>query len=139
MPGGQGERPLRILLVEDNPGDIRLIEETLHQSPYTTELEVAHDGAEALGHLRGHSPFAQEARPDLILLDLNLPGLDGRKVLAEVRSDPELNRIPVVIFTSSPGDEDVLMAFSFHADGYVRKPLELKEFQELVKRLEVTA
>lgn len=139
MPGGSGHRAIRILLVEDNPGDVRLTEETLKQSPYPTELEVAHDGAEALGDLRGRSPFAQQARPDMILLDLNMPGLDGRKVLAEVRSDPELNRIPVVIFTSSPGDQDVLMALNFHADGYVRKPLELKEFQDLVRRLEVTA
>jgi two-component system, chemotaxis family, response regulator Rcp1 len=134
-----GDRRLRILLLEDNPGDVRLIEETLKQTPYSTELEVTRDGAETLGALRGRSPFGHEALPDLILLDLNTPGLDGRKVLAEVRSDPELNRIPVVIFTSSPGDEDVLMAFSFHADGFVRKPLEVKEFQELVRRLEVTA
>lgn len=134
-----GERAIRLLLVEDNPGDVRLTEDTLEQSAVPVEMEVAHDGAEALGYLRQRSPFHAGGPPDMILLDLNLPRLDGRKVLAEVRSDPELNRIPVVILTSSPGDEDVLMAFSFHADGYVRKPLELKEFNDLVRRLEVVA
>ena len=94
-------------------------------------------GADALRYMRREEHHAAAIRPDLVLLDLNLPGMDGRQVLAEVRSDVRLNGIPVVIFTSSPADDDVLLAFNFHAEGYLRKPVRLEEFNQLLDRLEI--
>src|ERR1700704_4334859 len=101
----------------------------------TVDLEVVHDGLDALRFLGQAGPYENSQRPDLILLDLGLPGMDGRQVLAEVRADPKLNGIPVVIYTSSPGDPDVLWAFNFRADGFLRKPLVVSELHELVRRL----
>jgi chemotaxis family two-component system response regulator Rcp1 len=137
MTSPSGQEPIRILLVEDNAGDIRLLEETLRESPLATEIKVVRNGVDAMSFLRRWGAFATELRPDMVLLDLNLPRMDGREVLAEVRSDPGLNGIPIVIFTSSPADEDVRLAFNFHADGYVRKPLQVREFLELVRRLDI--
>jgi chemotaxis family two-component system response regulator Rcp1 len=128
---------LHLLLVEDNPGDVRLLQETLRDSPWPIDLKVARDGADALRYMRREEHHAAAIRPDLVLLDLNLPGMDGRQVLAEVRSDVRLNGIPVVIFTSSPADDDVLLAFNFHAEGYLRKPVRLEEFNQLLDRLEI--
>jgi two-component system, chemotaxis family, response regulator Rcp1 len=126
---------LHILLVEDNPGDARLLEETLRDGPWRVDLRVAVDGDEALRYMRREGRHGAVAVPDLVLLDLNLPGKDGRQVLAEVRSDVRLNGIPVVIFTSSPADDDVLLAFNFHAEGYLRKPVRLADLVSLVDRL----
>jgi two-component system, chemotaxis family, response regulator Rcp1 len=140
MADGQksSARPrLHLLLVEDNPGDVRLLEETLRDGPWTLELKVVPDGVEALRYMRQEPPFGHVARPDLVLLDLNLPGMDGRQVLAEVRSDVRLNGTPLVIFTSSPADDDVLLAFNFHAEGYLRKPLRREEFAALLQRLDL--
>jgi chemotaxis family two-component system response regulator Rcp1 len=135
MPSTPDPKSLRILLVEDNIGDVRLLQETLRGSRLPTAIDVVRDGMDALAYLRHQGEHRYAPVPDLILLDLGLPRIDGRKVLAEVRSDPELNGIPVVIFTASPADNDVLLAFNFHADGYIRKPLELEAFHDLVRRL----
>lgn len=124
-----------MLLVEDNPGDVRLLQETLKEAGCPIHMDVTHDGTEALRYLRREREFSHVSRPDLVLLDLSLPGLDGRHVLAEVRSDVTLNGIPIVIFTSSTDDEDVLFAFNFHAEGYLRKPVGIKEFNALVDRV----
>jgi chemotaxis family two-component system response regulator Rcp1 len=131
------DSPLVILLVEDNAGDIRLVQEALRGSSLGTSLDVVGDGLEALRYLRQSGPFSDAPRPDLILLDLGLPRMDGRRVLAEVRSDPALNGIPVVIYTASILDADVLIAFNFHADGFLRKPLVVKELLSLLHRLEI--
>jgi two-component system, chemotaxis family, response regulator Rcp1 len=126
---------VRLLLVEDNPGDARWLEETLRGAPWQVDMPVVRDGEEALRYLRQEGSYREAARPDLMLLDLNLPGMDGREVLAKVRGDERLNGIPIIIFTSSPADDDVRLAFRLHADGYLRKPVRLGEFAALVERL----
>lgn len=123
--------------MEDNAGDIRLVQERLKESSLRIELRVVRNGVEAMNYLRRWGAYARASPPDLVLLDLNLPRMDGRRVLAEVRGDPELNRIPVVVLTSSPAEEDVQLASSFHAEGYIRKPLELPAFHALLSRLEL--
>jgi chemotaxis family two-component system response regulator Rcp1 len=127
--------PIEILLVEDNVADIRLLEETLKGSYFSTRIHAARDGVEALAFLQHAHPFGESPRPDVILLDLSLPRMDGREVLAHVRGTPGLNGIPVVIFTSSPADADVRLAFNFRAEGYLRKPMSLKDFHDLIVRL----
>ncbi|MGA7924090.1 MAG: response regulator [Thermoplasmata archaeon] len=135
MEESTGRTRLHLLLVEDNRGDARLLEEMLRGGPWPIDVAVVPDGAGALRYMRREGEFPQVPRPDIVLLDLNLPGMDGRQVLAEVRSDLRLNGIPLVIFTSSPADEDVLLAFNFHAEGFLRKPVKLTEFSALVDRL----
>jgi two-component system, chemotaxis family, response regulator Rcp1 len=139
MDGSPGHAPFHLLLVEDNPGDVRLIQEMLREGHWEPSLEVVRDGAAALRYMRREAEFADARRPDLVLLDLNLPGTDGRQVLAEVRSDPRINGIPLVIFTSSPSDEDVLLAFNFRAEGFLRKPVGVADFQALVDRLALSS
>jgi two-component system, chemotaxis family, response regulator Rcp1 len=134
---GAARSPLQLLLVEDNTADTRLFEEVLREGPYAFRLNVVRDGASALRYMRQEAEYSHASRPDLVLLDLNLPGMDGRTVLAEVRSDPTLNGIPVIIFTGSPLDEDVLFAFNFRAEGFLRKPVRVAEFRALVERLGV--
>ncbi len=131
------DRALRILLVEDNRGDIRLLEETLKEWTVPTTLSVVRDGLDALAYLRRTSDLPEAPPPDVIFLDLTLPRMDGRRVLAEVRSDPKLNVIPVVIYTGSRAEDDLKLAFNFRADGYLRKPLALGEFEALVRRLDL--
>jgi two-component system, chemotaxis family, response regulator Rcp1 len=138
-PENRRAHPIHLLVVEDNPGDIRLLEEGLREGGWVYTRDVVRDGLGALRYLRREDEFAKVPRPDLVLLDLNLPGMDGRQVLAEVRSDPQLNGIPMVIFTSSPMDEDVLLAFNFHAEGFLRKPVRLPELQALIERLTLPA
>jgi two-component system, chemotaxis family, response regulator Rcp1 len=135
VDGSAAAPALKLLLVEDNPGDVRLLQETLRDAPWKLTTTVVEDGYRALRYMRREGEFSDVSRPDLVLLDLNLPGMDGRQVLAEVRSDVRLNGIPLVIFTSSPADDDVLLAFNFHAEGYLRKPVRLADFQALLKRL----
>jgi CheY-like chemotaxis protein len=135
MNGRSNRSRLHLLLVEDNPGDVLLLEETLKQSPWPLDLAVARDGSEALRYLHQEGEFAESPRPDLVLLDLNMPGTDGRQVLASVRSDTRLNGIPIAVFTSSPSDEDVLLAFNFHAEGYLRKPVRIDDFKNLIETL----
>lgn len=130
------EAPIEILLVEDNPGDIRLTREALKDSRVRNFLHVARDGEEAMAFLRRQGPYSQAVRPDLILLDLNLPKKDGREVLAEMKGDPGLRRIPVVILTTSKADEDISRSYDSHANCYLTKPASLDQFLRTIKLVE---
>ncbi len=125
-----------ILLVEDNPGDVRLTQEALREGKVINQLTVVPDGIQALEFLRRKGRYANATRPDVILLDLNLPRKDGREVLAEIKEDPDLKRIPVVIITSSKSEEDVLRSYNLHANCYVSKPVDLEQFVTVVKSIE---
>ena len=129
-------RDFEILLVEDNPGDARLTLEAFKSVRVRSRITHAIDGVEALACLRRQGRFAGAARPDLILLDLNLPRKDGREVLAEIKSDAVLRRIPVIVLTSSVADEDVLRAYNLHANCYVAKPVNFDQFQRVVRCIE---
>ncbi|CAN5834996.1 response regulator [soil metagenome] len=129
-------RPVEILLVEDNPGDVRLTREALREGKVRNNLNVASDGVEALAYLRREGQYAGATRPDLILLDLNLPKKDGREVLAEIKQDPSLRHIPVVILSSSPAEQDIIRAYDLHANCYVTKPVDLDQFITVVKSIE---
>lgn len=128
--------PIEILLVEDNPGDIRLTQEVFREGRLANRLHIARDGIEAMAHLRREGPYAQAVRPDLILLDLNLPRKDGREVLAEIKADQELRRIPVVVLTTSSADQDILKAYDLHANCYLTKPVDLEAFIDVVRSIE---
>lgn len=129
-------RSLEILMVEDNPGDVRLAREALKESVVPNNLHVLKDGVEALGFLRRETPYGNAVRPDLILLDLNLPKKDGREVLAEIKRDPSLKRIPVVILTSSESEQDIMQSYDLHANSYITKPGDLDQFMKAVKSIE---
>jgi len=129
-------RPVEILLVEDNPGDVRLTIEALRDGKVHNNLNVARDGVEALAYLRREAPFTTAARPDLILLDLNLPRKDGREVLAEIKADAELKTIPVVVLTTSRAEQDVLRSYELQANCFVTKPVDLDQFIDVVKSIE---
>ena len=129
-------RPIEILLVEDNPGDIRLTKEALKEAKVLNTLTVVQDGVEALTCLRRQGGYAEAKRPDLILLDLNLPKKDGREVLAEIKNDEALKYIPVVILTTSQDEQDVLKSYGLHANCYITKPVELEQFISVVKAIE---
>ncbi|NOK04057.1 MULTISPECIES: response regulator [Myxococcus] len=128
--------PIEILLVEDNPGDVRLTIEALKEGKVRNRLSVARDGVEALAFLRRQGAYADAARPDLILLDLNLPRKDGREVLAEIKVDPNLRRIPVVVLTTSKAEEDVLRTYDLHANCYIAKPVDLEQFISVVRSID---
>jgi CheY-like chemotaxis protein len=130
------DRPVEILLVEDNPGDVRLVRKFLEGSRVPSRVRNLADGIQALGYLRREPPSVDEPRPDLILLDLDLPGKDGRQVLAEIKSDPELKSIPVVVLTSSQGRHDIADCYERHANGYVTKPMDLDEFEAVMRSIE---
>jgi len=132
----EGVRPIEILLVEDSPGDIRLAQEALKEAKLLNRLFAVTDGEEAVAFLRRQGRYADAVRPDLIFLDLNLPKKDGREVLAEIKSDPGLRRIPVVILTSSGAEEDILKTYDLHANCYVSKPVGLERFIAVVKSIE---
>ncbi len=125
-----------ILLVEDSPGDIRLIKESLNEGKLRYELHVVMDGEEAMDFLRRQGKYSEALRPDLILLDLNLPRKDGREVLAEVKSDSELRNIPTVVLTTSDSEQDILMTYKHHANCYITKPVNLEQFIKVVKSIE---
>ena len=129
-------RPVQILLVEDNPGDVRLTIEALKEAKVLNKLMVVKDGVEALSLLRQEGQYAHVAFPDLILLDLNLPKKDGREVLAEIKNDDKLKHIPVVILTTSRDEQDVLKSYNLHANCYISKPVELDQFVRVVKSIE---
>ena len=129
-------KPIDILLVEDNPGDADLAREALENSKLHNDLSVVGDGMEAMDFLRRKGKYAQAPRPDLILLDLNLPKKDGREVLAEIKADPDLKRIPVVILTISKDEEDVLKSYNLHANCFITKPIDLGQFMKVVKSIE---
>jgi CheY-like chemotaxis protein len=128
-------RPIVILMVEDNPGDVRLTQEALKEGKVHNTMYVVGDGVEAMAFLRHQGEHINAPRPDLILLDLNLPKKDGREVLAEVKEDPDLRRIPVVILTTSSAEEDILKSYDLHANCYVTKPVDLEQFLTVVKRV----
>jgi two-component system, chemotaxis family, response regulator Rcp1 len=130
-------RLINILLVEDNPADVRLTQEALKEAAHArTRLHVAGDGVEALEFLHKEGSFASAPRPDLMLLDLNLPRVDGRQVLAEVKGDPDLRRIPVVVLTTSPSDDDILHAYDHHVNSYIRKPVDLDQFLHVLRAID---
>ena len=128
--------PVDILLVEDNPGDVRLTKEALRDAKVLNEIYVVKDGVEAMEFLRNEGSFAHVPVPDLILLDLNLPRKNGREVLTEIKNDPKLKRIPVVILTTSQAEEDILKSYDSHANCYVTKPVDLNRFAEIMHSLD---
>ncbi len=129
-------QPIEILLVEDNPGDVRLTREALKEGKVRNNMYVATDGEEALAFLRRQGRHAEVPRPDLIFLDLNLPKKSGREVLAEIKEDPDLKRIPVVVLTVSKAEQDVLKSYSLHANCYITKPVDLDQFIDVIKSIE---
>lgn len=129
-------RPIEILLVEDNPADARLTKEALKEGKILNNLHLARDGVEAMDFLRRREPFGDAVRPDLILLDLNMPKKDGREVLAEVKGDEGLRSIPIVVMTSSKAEEDIIRSYNLHANCYVTKPVDLDQFLVVVKAIE---
>jgi chemotaxis family two-component system response regulator Rcp1 len=136
MNGPTPGRPIEILLVEDNPGDVRLTIESLKESKVRNNLHVAPDGVQAMEFLRREGQHAGAVRPDLILLDLNLPRMDGREVLAEIKSDAGLKIIPVVVLTTSRAEQDVLRSYELQANCYITKPVDLEQFITVVKSIE---
>lgn len=129
-------RPINILLVEDNPGDARLTMEALRDAKVRNELSVVADGVEAMAFLRRENGYGDAPRPDLILLDLNLPRKDGRQVLEEIKQDAGLQRIPVAVLTTSQAEKDILTSYNLHANCYITKPVDLDEFIRVVKGVE---
>ena len=129
-------RPVEILLVEDNPGDVDLTRETLQDSKLLNHMNVVGNGVEAMAYLRRQGKYAEATRPDLVLLDLNLPKKDGREVLAEVKADDQLRRIPVVVLTTSCAEQDILQTYDLHANCYITKPVNLDQFSAVVRAIE---
>ncbi len=125
-----------ILLVEDNPGDARLAQEALKEGRMPSRLKVVVDGVEAMTYLRREGGYGEAPRPHLVLLDLNLPRKDGRQVLAEMKADPELRRIPVVVLTTSQADQDIMRSYDLHANCYITKPVDLDRFISVVRSIE---
>jgi len=132
-----GRSPVEILLVEDNPGDERLTREALREGKVYHNLHWVKDGVQAMEFLRRQGKYASVPRPDIVLLDLNLPKKDGREVLEEIKSDEDLKRIPVVVLTTSKAEEDVLRTYNLHANCYVTKPVDLEKFIVVVKSIDV--
>ncbi len=128
-------RTINVLLVEDDPGDVLMTREAFEEYLHN-RLDVVGDGAEALAYLRREAPFADVPRPDLILLDLNLPKRDGREVLQEVKNDPDLRHITVIVLTTSQAEEDVLRGYQLHANAYVTKPVDFEGFIEAIKQID---
>jgi len=129
-------RLIEILLVEDNPGDVRLTEEVLKEGKIFNHLSVVEDGVQAIELLNKQEKFVCAPRPDLILLDLNLPRKDGREVLEEIKFSSEFRRIPVVVLTTSQSEDDILRAYNFHANCYITKPIDLEQFIKVVRSIE---
>lgn len=132
----QNAAPIEILLVEDNPGDVDLTFEAMREAKVRNRINVVSDGVEAIAYVRKQGIYASAVTPDLILLDLNLPRKDGREVLAEIKNDPNLRHIPVVVLTSSESERDVMLSYRVHANCYVKKPVDLQLFLEVVQGIE---
>jgi len=130
------DRPIEILLVEDNPGDVDLTMEMVEASKVRNVIRNVTDGVEALAYLRRHSPYEDAVRPDLILLDLNIPKKDGRAVLSEIKVDPDLKDIPVVVLTTSEAESDILKSYQLHANCYISKPVDLNKFATIIRSIE---
>ena len=129
-------KPTEVLLVEDNPGDVRLIREGLKHSRLEIRVNVTRNGEEALAFMRRQSGYSDAPRPDLVLLDLDMPKMDGRAVLSEMRRDPALTSIPVVVFTTSESESDIATSYKLHASAYVSKPVEMDQFGTVVRSIE---
>ena len=136
MPSEIGVRPIEILMVDDSPGDVRLAKEALKDSKLESNISVVEDGVEAMDFLYKRGNYTEAIRPDLILLDLNMPRKDGREVLAEIKSDENLRRIPIVILTISSDEADILKTYDKHANCYIVKPIDLNLFLDVVKAIE---
>ncbi len=136
MEVSEVSRPVELLMVEDNPGDIRLTQEALKECKLQVNLRVARDGVEAMNFLRRLHPFTDALTPDLILLDLNLPRKSGREVLSEIKTDPLLKSIPVLVMTTSRAAQDVQTAYGLNANCYIAKPMDLDEFFRIVRLIE---
>ena len=132
----EGERPIEVLLVEDDPGDVMMTREAFQDYKLHNQLHVVSDGAEAMEFLRQEGEYAGRPRPDLVLLDLNLPRMDGRQVLEAIKSDPDLASIPVVVLTTSENEDDVLHSYSLHANAYVTKPVDFARFIEVIRQID---
>ena len=135
ITNGNG-KPIEILLVEDNPGDVRLTAEALKEGKVRNNMHVVGDGEKALAYLRREGGYEDAVRPDLVLLDLNLPRKDGREVLADMKADDDLKRIPVVVLTTSKAEEDILKTYDLHANCYITKPVDLDQFLRVVQSIE---
>jgi CheY-like chemotaxis protein len=131
-----GNSPIEVLLVEDDPGDVLMTKEAFEEHKLRNRLSVVSDGAAALSYLRHEGEYADVATPDLILLDLNLPRIDGREVLEEIKKDEEFRRIPVVVLTTSQTDEDILRSYQLHANAYVTKPVDFDRFISVVRQID---
>ena len=129
-------KAIDVLLVEDDPGDVLMTREAFKDNKLANRLSVVSDGVDAMAFLRKEDQYAGSPTPDLVLLDLNLPRMDGREVLAAMKSDPELRRIPVVVLTTSEAEEDVLRSYSLHANAYVTKPVDFDRFIEVVRKID---
>ena len=127
---------IQILLAEDNPGDVCLTKEAFKRMQAPVHVNVAPNGEEALAYLRRVAPYSDAARPDLILLDLNMPRKDGRAVLAEIKKDPELDSIPVIVLTSSQAEEDIVSSYKLHANCFISKPIEMQDYDEVIRSIE---
>ncbi len=136
MSNGTRCGPIEILLVEDNPGDVRLTKEALKEGKVANQINVVMDGIEAMAFLRREGRYANAPTPDLILLDLNLPKKNGREVLAEIKMDSNLKHIPVVVLTTSQAEKDIIMTYNMHANCYITKPVDFDQFISVVKSIE---
>ena len=136
MPEQPRSQPIEILLVEDDPGDVLMTQEAFTDYKIANRLTVISNGEDAIAYLRKQGRFAGVATPDLVLLDLNLPRRDGREVLLDIKGDPHLRRIPVVILTTSEAEEDVIAAYNLHANAYVRKPVDFDQFVAAVRAID---
>jgi len=136
MQSNESGKPIEILLVEDNEGDVRLAVEALKDAKIYNHINFVQDGVEAMAYVRKQGKYATALRPDLILLDLNMPKKDGREVLAEIKTDPDLRSIPVVILTISQAEQDILKAYDLHANCYITKPVDLDQFNKVVHSIE---
>ena len=136
MQSNESGKPIEILLVEDNEGDVRLAVEALKDAKIYNHINFVQDGVEAMAYVRKQGKYARALRPDLILLDLNMPKKDGREVLAEIKADPDLRSIPVVILTISQAEQDILKAYDLHANCYITKPVDLDQFNKVVHSIE---
>jgi len=136
MKSDRDARPIDILLVEDNPGDIRLTREALQEAKVHNRLHSAHDGEAALAFLRREKGYENAVRPDLILLDLNLPKKDGREVLAEIKADPKLRRTPVIVLSTSRAEQDIQHSYDLYANCYITKPVEMSQFIRVVQSID---
>ncbi|WP_024288729.1 response regulator [Cellulomonas sp. KRMCY2] len=130
------QKAIDVLLVEDDPGDVLMTREAFAENKVANRLAVVSDGVKAMAYLRKEGPYGDVPTPDLVLLDLNLPRMDGREVLAAMKSDQELRRIPVVVLTTSEAEEDVLRSYSLHANAYVTKPVDFQRFIDVVRQID---